>query len=556
MQNIWMKRLFKILGWAIGIIAALIIVVIIYVRLVSSVDNPRVEEVSLESLKVLQPDSGLYVLENNWFRKSESGLFELYVEGKPYERGIAAGLLTRDLVHYQEKVFNDQIHQLVPSDIYLGMLKYFVGWFNRDMDEHVPEEFKQEIYGISQFASHDFDNIAAPYQRILNYHGAHDIGHALQNMSLVGCTSFATWGNKSEDSTMIIGRNFDFYVGDAFAENKIIAFYKPEDGFRFMMVTFGGMTGVLSGMNDQGLTVTLNAAKSEIPTAAATPVSLIAREILQYASTIQEAYAIAEKRKMFVAESFLIGSAKDGRAAVIEKSPEAIDLYESGDEFIICTNHFQSKTLGAAELNQEHMKTSASPYRYARVKELLDQQGKNSIIKTSGILRNQKGLNNKPIGLGNEKSVNQLIAHHAIIFQPEKLLVWVSAPPWQLGKFVCYDLNKVFASPMVRNAEIYADNYSIPADSFLLSQDYLNALKFNRYRFPFQPRTNMPADSLTAWNPDSYHAYMLAGDFYFDKKEYAKAAALYEQALTKEIATVQERQHIEENLSRCKKERE
>ncbi len=53
------------------------------------------------------------------------------------------------------------------------------------------------------------------------------------------------------------------------------------------------------------------------------PSPWLPREILQYASTIEEAYAIVEKRKMFVAESFLIGSAKDGKAAIIEKTPEA-----------------------------------------------------------------------------------------------------------------------------------------------------------------------------------------------------------------------------------------
>jgi predicted choloylglycine hydrolase len=129
----------------------------------------------------------------------------------------------------------------------------------------VTEEYKEEIFGVSQAASEEFNDIAQPYQRILNYHAAHDIGHALQNMSLVGCTSFATWGDKSEDGKLIIARNFDFYVGEDFARDKIVAFYNPSQGHKFMMITFGGMTGVLSGMNDQGLTVTINAAKSDIP---------------------------------------------------------------------------------------------------------------------------------------------------------------------------------------------------------------------------------------------------------------------------------------------------
>ncbi len=546
-----LKRIFKIISWCIGVLAILLIALIIYVRIVSKTNPPTPASTAILDRPVMQIDSGLYTLGNNWFRKSESGFYELYVEGEPFEIGVANGKLTQDLVQHQEVVFTNQLHQIVPSNFYLGILKYFVGWFNRDLNDNVNEEYRLEIFGVSQAASHDFDDIAPPYQRILNYHAAHDIGHALQNMSLVGCTSFATWGSKSEDSTLIVGRNFDFYVGDDFARDKIIAFYNPSAGYKFMMITFGGMTGVLSGMNEQGLTVTLNAAKSDIPSASATPVSLVAREILQYASTIDEAYAIAKKRKMFVAESFLIGSAKDGRAAIIEKSPDAIDLFESEDDYIISTNHFQGDKLGKTVLNQEHIRTSASPYRFERVEELLKRDQKNSIQKTVNILRNQEGLNDKDIGLGNEKLINQLVAHHGIVFQPEKKLVWISTAPWQLGKFVCYDLNKIFNSKPTTNHEVYEVDLTLPADSFLFTDQYTQYVKFAPYRFPFNPKENIQPDSIVKWNPNSYHSYMLAADYYFDRNDWAEAIPFYEQGLTKEIATVQEREHMEKNLLLC-----
>lgn len=546
-----MKRLIKIIAWLLASLLLVFISLVIYVRTVAQIEEPQISSANISKTEVEHLDSALTRFNKSWFRKSESGLYELYVEGSPYERGVAIGKLSQDLIRYQEEVFNKQIHQLVPSEQYLGVLKYFVGWFNRNLDKNIPEEYRHEIFGVSQAASREFDDIAPPYQRILNYHAAHDIGHALQNMSLVGCTSFATWGSRSEDGTLIIGRNFDFYVGDDFAKNKIIAFYSPDQGHKFMMITFGGMTGVLSGMNEHGLSITLNAAKSEIPASSATPVSILAREILQYASTIDEAYAIAEKRRMFVAESFLIGSAKDKCAAIIEKSPGGIDLYQGGKDHIVATNHFQSKALSETELNRDHIQTSASFYRYQRVQELLDRNNKNSVVKTAAILRNRLGLNDQPIGLGNEKSINQLIAHHGIIFQPEKKLVWISTAPWQLGKFVCYDLNKIFKLEMKKSREIYEEKLIIPQDSFLLSSAYNNAVKFNRYRFPFQPKEGLHADSLIAWNPNSYLAYMLAADAYFDRKEYAKAKKLYEQGLTKEIATAQERAHMEENLKLC-----
>ncbi|HEY0744476.1 MAG TPA: C45 family peptidase [Chryseosolibacter sp.] len=546
-----MKKALKFFGWLLGALAVLLLVLIVHIRSVATVDDPVITSDS--SSVNIENRNGLFTLNQSWFRQSESGLYELYVEGKPFERGQAIGKLTKPLIRYQEEVFNAQIRQLVPSKAYLDVLKYFVGWFNRDLDESVPQEFREEIYGVSRVASHEFDFIAPPYHRMLNYHAAHDIGHALQNMALVGCTAFATWGDKSEDSTLIIGRNFDFYVGDDFAKNKIVAFYAPDQGHKFMMVTFGGMTGVLSGMNDHGLTVTLNAAKSEIPTSSATPVSLLAREILQYASTIEEAYTIARKRKTFVAESFLIGSAKDKRAAIIEKSPEALDIFETNGNYIIGTNHFQSKTLGLTELNQAHMKTSASVYRFDRVKQLLNATPKNSVAATASILRNQKGLNDADIGLGNEKAVNQLIAHHAIIFQPEKQLVWISTSPWQLGKFVCYDLKKVFELNLDQNREVNEPALTIPEDPFLTTAGFDNILKFNQYRFPFQPRKGFNADSLISWNPNSYLAYMLAGDEYFKNEDFAKAIAAFEKGLQKEVATEHERAHMLERLEEARK---
>src|SRR5690606_19182765 len=214
--------------------------------------------------------------------------WELYVEGHPLEIGTITGPVSDSLMYKQEAVFLNKIRELVPSAGKQKFLRKFLSWYNRKMYKHIPEEYKAEIYGVSQYASTDFNEIAPPYLRSLYLHGAHDIGHALQDLALVGCTSFAAWGENTEDGKLIIGRNFDFYAGDAFAEEKIIAFVNPEAGYKFMSVTWGGMIGVVSGMNEKGLTVTINAGKSKVPLVAKTPVSIVTREILQYASTIEE----------------------------------------------------------------------------------------------------------------------------------------------------------------------------------------------------------------------------------------------------------------------------
>ena len=546
------KKILKRLGYVLAVFLLLITALIVYVLSVSNISLPELTAESALQQQRQQPTKGFYTLQNNWFRKSKSGLYELYVEGTPSGRGLANGRLTKELVVRQEDHFAEQISRMIPSDNYRSFLKYFIGWFNRNLDKNVAEEYKQEIYGISQSASEKYQYLGTNYQRILNYHAAHDIGHALQNLALVGCTSFGTWDGKSQDSTMIIGRNFDFYVGDKFAEDKIVEFQNPTQGYKFMTVTWGGFIGAVSGMNEQGLAVTINAAKTKMPSGSATPVSLVTREILQYAKNISEAVAIAKNRKMFVSESFLVASAADNKAVLIEKTPDALDVYDPHKDFIVCTNHFQSKGLVNSKENVEQVNESASEYRYERLMELLKANGQNTVQKTIAILRDQKGLKNTDIGMGNEKAINQLIAHHSIVFEPKKLMVWVSTSPWQLGGYVAYDLKKVFAlSGMKQDQEISEASLTIAADSFLLTPAYKNFQTFRSIKQRLSDGGKVDTDSLLASNPNYYNAYILAGDYLYKNKQYQKALGVYKRGLTKEIATRKEEEHIKKQITRC-----
>src|SRR5450432_906990 len=547
-RNRFWRRLIRV----IAVICILMLLGFLYLFIVSTTNPPKIADNQAVSWQRTETSPGFYTLKNNWFRKSKSGLFELYVEGKPFERGVVNGKLTMELIRLQEDYFNDQINRMVPSNFYRHFLKYVVGWFNRDLDKHVTEEDKEEIYGISLSASEKYNYIGNNYQRILNYHAAHDIGHALQNLALVGCTSFGTWGSRSEDGNMIIGRNFDFYVGDHFSENKIVSFENPANGFKFMSVTWGGFIGVVSGMNEKGLTVTINAAKSDMPSGSATPVSLVAREILQYAENIPQALAIAKKRKMFVSESFLIGSAAEGKAVILEKTPDSVGLYDPGKNQIICANHFQSPELAGLRSNRIQIRQSASDYRYHRLEELLNATKINTVAQTVRILRERDGLENTDIGLGNEKSVHQFIAHHSIIFEPQKKRVWVSTEPWQLGEFVCYDLDKVFSlCGMKTNREIADSSLNLPADSFLLTSRFQQFLKYRAYKKDLMEGKEVSPDSLISSNPNFYQAYRLAGDEMFKKKDFAQALIYYRQALSKEIATKNEENEIHERVNKC-----
>lgn len=549
-------RLWKILKWTAGIFLLLLLGLAAYLYVVAIMDPPQPADTACMNWQRDTLSPTCYTIGNNWLRRGDSGLWELYVEGEPFQRGVANGKLTRELVIKQEDAFNEQINLMVPSGPHRHFLKYFIGWFNRHLEENVTPEYQEEIYGVSLSASDQYNYIGSNYQRLMNYHAAHDIGHALQNMALVGCTSFGAWNSRSADSALIIGRNFDFFVGDKFAEDKIVAFINPAQGHKFMMVTWGGMTGVVSGMNEKGLTVTLNAAKSDIPAGSATPISLLGREILQYAQNIGEALAIARKRRTFVSESILIGSAQDNKAVVIEKTPEETALYESGQDYLICANHYQSSALAGQPNNRAQMEESASLYRFHRVEELIAGAGPMTLPAAVALLRDQQGLHGADIGMGNEKAVNQLIAHHSIVFQPQKLLVSISTAPWQLGQYVTYDLHKVFAlQGLQADREIRDSAFTIPPDTFLNTPDYQNFVRFRQIKEQLRRGTagNLDVADFVGLNPEYYHTYVLAGDYLFKQKKYAEALRQYQSALTKEIATLPEKQHIDRQIELCQK---
>ncbi len=551
-----LKWVLKCLSIFIGIL--LLIIIIFTVWVYNASDNiipPPVADTTSLALERKHIEGSLYTIGDNWIRKNQYGLYEMYVSGKPFELGVKNGKLSAEEIRGQEDAFTAQIKQMIPSQGYLKFLKYIIGFINRDLPDYVQAENQQEIFGISHAASDSFSWIGDNYARILNYHSAHDVGHALQNMMLVGCTSFGAWDSKTADGSLLLGRNFDFWVGDQFAVNKIVAFYRPDKGHKFMFVTWGGFTGVVSGMNDQGLTVTINAARSDIPFSSATPVSLVAREVLQYASTTAEAVEIAKRRKMFVSESFLVGSAKDHKAIIIEKTPKELGIHDPGQDNIQCTNHYQSKLFETQKLNVEQRDKSASVYRYRRLQELMNQNYPLTPQKMANILRDRRGLGNADIGNGNEKAVNQLIAHHSVIFQPDSLRVWVSTNPFQLGTYVCYDLRRIFAMQgLQHDADVADTQLNIAPDSFLYSAGYKDFVTFRKNKLALMAHQPVDTAQTVHSDPQFYDAYRVAGDYSMQQKWYTAAINYYNKALTLEIATVNEREAIQHKIALCQKQ--
>ncbi|HSG67998.1 MAG TPA: carcinine hydrolase/isopenicillin-N N-acyltransferase family protein, partial [Bacteroidales bacterium] len=247
------------------------------------------------------------------------------------------------------------------------------------------------------------------------------------------------------------------------------------------------------------------------------------------------------------------------------KSPDKTAVYDPDTNFIILTNHFQSHELRNDPLNVENMANETSVYRYERVSELLAGRDSLRYMEMADILRDRKGKYASNIGLGNEKAINQLIAHHSVIFQPEEKKLWISTGRFQQGDYLCYDLDSIFASKAAarHTSPFNLEEYSIPADALfgldsLLKYDLYKEMAASVQRAIKEKDTlageNMFAHALIDLNPEFHHTYSLLGQYYMMLGNADLAGKYFTLALSKEVSSATERKKIKEMLLECQSE--
>ncbi|MCG8697936.1 MAG: C45 family peptidase [Bacteroidales bacterium] len=546
------------------ILGTLFCLLVIWFMMAIKVESPINDQQTYNQLKemVNVTDSGTFI-GKSWLRESAPGTWEMYLEGSPYEMGCINGILTADQVKDQEEYFVGQLDYFIPKKFYQNVMYTLVRFFNRKLDKYIPEEYKLEIAGVSNSASEDYNHYAKPYARLLNYHAAHDIGHAVQAYNLVGCSALTMWGDKADSNNLIHGRNFDFYLNDDFAKDKIIAFFNPEKGYSFASVTWGGFIGAVSGMNEMGLAVTINAAQTELPRRTATPISILIREILQYAQNIEEAVAIAEKTKTFVSESILISSAVDSSSVIIEKTATRMKVVQPDSNMFLLTNHYRAIDSTFPDISSE--KFNDSHYRYLKLEELTADIPEMDLTKMVKILRDYEGLKGENLGLGNYNALNQFICHHSIIFSPYKRSLWVSTYPFNINTFNGYDLGNVFNTSTTGNPSVQTefDGEVIEADSVLYSPQFKLFRQFRELRFTIEKSIqsgkqveNSVLDSFRKSSSDYYLTYQILGNYYAAFNQPTEALNAYTIALDKKIPDVKTRNEIMELIEDTKKELE
>lgn len=162
----------------------------------------------------------------------------------------------------------------------------------------------------------------------------------------VACSTITLPASASPDGVARFGRNLDFPGLKVAENNSVLLIVHPRDRFAFAAVSWPGLIGVLSGMNEHGLCL----ANMEVPRtprkeATGMPYTLLYRTVLEKCKTVNEAIALLESTPRQTANNLMLMDAAGDRA-VIEITPEKIAVRRASDsQSLISTNHQRDQDL-------------------------------------------------------------------------------------------------------------------------------------------------------------------------------------------------------------------
>lgn len=509
------------------------------------------------AIMALKPETrdGKVWLGRSWAGRRE-GLPVVCLKGSPLEIGYAHGVLLQQQMHTLENEFLQMIHVYVPQHWKVAVLKNYVIFRNRHLTGYVPLDYRMEIYGTTLGCRDIHPEEGSFYNRMLNYHAAHDVSYMMIDNPLIsraGCTSFGAWGGATENGHLLSGRNFDWEAAEVFSRDRVVVMCEPDEGISFISLSWAGMAGVVSGMNRAGVSVTINGAPSSLPRQTATPVAMVARDILQHAHNLAEALDILRGAKVFVSSLWLVGSRADGRFVVVEKTPALTHVREPEGDWIVCANHFQTPGLRDDLRNRNYADEATSVSRQARLTELIQQRpGAISVPQAAEWLRDRTLPGGAFAGNGHRAALNAFIATHATVMDLTEGIFWAALPPNQLGKFVAFDVNdfdyELPERSVAEDAILASGEYEKARQAQKCLGDGQRALKSNDAQTALAS-----AEKAEALNPGFYQNAALHGRALLALGRNEEAAKIFGSALGLSPAFVTERQQLEDLLKQAQK---
>jgi hypothetical protein len=325
-----------------------------------------------------------------------------------------------------------------------------VGRFRyRGVEAGFPEARRRELASEARaFAPDPFAARVPTYPRVVLLHALYDIALSFERSPLLGCTAFGLGPSATADGHALFARAFDFEAADLFDRDKVVFVVREDGAIPFASVAWAGLSGVVTGMNAEGVAVAVNGGRAREPSTTGIPVALSLRETLARAHDTGEAILLLSKQEVMVSHLVFVGDAR-GRFAVVERAPGAAAFVREGRPGgpLTVTNHFEGP-LGADPRDARVRATTTTLPRRARIDELVAGVARRSadVGRAVALLRDHGCAGGERCALGDRRSPDALIATHGVVFDLTARAAWVSEGPHLSGRFVKIDLGTIVST--------------------------------------------------------------------------------------------------------------
>lgn len=357
----------------------------------------------------------------------EEGVPFLELRGPYYEMGLQYGVLMRtELRRSMANIYRYR-------KAFLSSLPWYVRpisgpWIAANvviMEERLPPQYREELAGMA-------DGSGLDYRDLVFYSFAPEF-------FMMGCSSVVTRSGGS----IILGRNLDFDP-PSLGRFPIVIEYNAPESHKVTSVGFIGFAGILTGMNDQGLALSVNASfRYQAGNSRDIPVGHQLRRILECAGTIAGVDDFLKRYTCNLGWTITVASVNDGQGAVFDLTGHRTIRNDMGEKrHIFVTNAFLSE-----EARHRYMSSlmATHPFIQSRFDAIACRLAQRPVEALDGMidLLADTSICGTDVGLnGSMMTVNNIGTLQTVVMDPKAgWLCFSSAPGFSgFGRFLGYDL--------------------------------------------------------------------------------------------------------------------
>jgi hypothetical protein len=245
------------------------------------------------------------------------GLRVVRLSGSPYELGYQHGEALREEVRecVRQVLGYFRGYLKVP-----GIRSWAANWWLdsawKRSKPFISRDYLEELRGLS-------DGSGVPLQELHRLHAIPERTYS--------CSSFAAWGRATSKGQLIHMRNLDWSVRAGIQRFPVVFIVHPAGKRAFLSAGWAGFVGVLTGVNDQQLSIAQIGAKTRKVTFRGEPMVFLMRRVLEEAGDLEAASSLIFQARRTIGANYLLAQANAHYAIVMETTCRYARVFHADD---------------------------------------------------------------------------------------------------------------------------------------------------------------------------------------------------------------------------------